>query len=144
MPLGPRQLSRAAQQKAQSVRSLERTSATIVHAGGQYKHPPRDNKPIIAGILANKRGWADPLKGLDEHLPKDPADPGFLNIGIALDTVCFDYTPTLDGDTVQVARTTSAPDQQLIHFVIRLFRQLQTIGTVPAVDMQAYEAAIIP
>jgi hypothetical protein len=83
-----------------------------------------------------------PSTGSDHCSPSDSSHAGFLNIGIALDTLCFDYTPTLSGDAVSIPRTVSAAGQQLIHFAIRLFRQLQAIGTVPAVDMQKYEAAI--
>lgn len=137
------QYARAAVQKARSVRVLERTSATIIHAGGRYIRPDRQGKPIIAGLLANQNSWADPLPSLDNYAPTDPTDSGFLDIGIALDSICFDYTPSLAGDgSVKIERTTSPPGQQLIHFVIRLFQQLQTIGTVPAVDMQLYERAI--
>ena len=129
--------ARAAVKKARSVRVLERTSATIIHAGGRYIHPDRQGKPIIAGLLANKCSWTEPLTNLDTYVPTDSVDPGFLNIGIALDTICFDYMPSLaDDGSVTIERTVSSPNQQLIHFVIRLFQQLQAIGTVPAVDMQ--------
>ena len=129
--------------KVASVRTLERTSAPVIHKGGQYETGDIELKPIIGGILTTKNGWPkDPLNNLDKYQPSDPRDAGFLNIGIALDALCFDYTPTLTADVVSSPRTVSASGQQLIHFAIRLFRQLQAIGTVPAVDMEKYEASI--
>ena len=135
---------KAAIQKVASVRALERTSQTIVHVGGSYVKPVRDRKPILGGIVATRNGWPNtPEKFLLEYQPSDPKDPGFLNIGIALDGFCFDYTPTLgDEEQVTVPLTFSENGQQLIHFVIRLFRQLQAIGSVPAVEMDKYEEAI--
>lgn len=130
--------------KVASVRRLQRTSAPVVHKGGKYESSQIDLSPIIGGILTNRNNWNqdDPLKHLDKYQPSDPDDPGFLNIGIALDTISFDYTPTLNGDAVKRERTTSEPGHQLIHFAIRLFRQLQAIGSVPAVDMERYENAL--
>lgn len=85
---------------------------------------------------------ARPLTNLDKYQPTDQNAAGFLNIGIALDDLCFDYTPTLADGSITTQRDTSKHGQQLIHFAIRLFRQLQAIGTVPAVDMEKYEAKI--
>jgi hypothetical protein len=134
----------AAKQKAASVRSLDRTSASITHAGGQYTNPDRAGKPILAGILSHTCTWINHIAALDEHLVADHADSQFLNIGIALEQVCFDFTPRVgqDGQTISIERALSPAGQQLIHFAIRLFQQLQTIGTVPAVDMELYESAI--
>ena len=129
--------------KVMSVRSLDRTSAPIVHKGGKYETAEIDLRPIIGGILTVKNKWPnDTVKYLDKYLTSDPDNPGFLNIGIALDSMCFDYTPILAGETVTTPRTLSADQRQLIHFASRLFRQLQAIGTVPAVDMEKYEQAI--
>lgn len=129
--------------KVASVRSLDRTSAPVVHKGGRYDVSNIEVKPIIGGILTSRNGWPnDPFANFDKYQPVDPNHPGFLNIGIVLDAFCFDYSPTLNGEAVTIPRTVSASGQQLIHFAIRLFRQLQAIGTVPAVDMEKYEAAI--
>lgn len=132
---------KAAIQKVTSVRALDRTSAPVVHKGGKYEPATIALTPIIGGILTTRNDWQDTFTNLDKYQPS-PNAPGFLNIGIALDDLCFDYTPTLAAGTVQTERTTSDNGQQLIHFAIRLFRQLQAIGTVPAVDMEKYEARI--
>ena len=130
-------------EKVRSVRTLERTSTNVVHKGGVYDRTDIPVSPIIGGILSMRSGWSAEklLENLDAYQPADPSDDGFLNIGIALDTLCFDHTPTLVGNDVVTSRTQSAPDQQLIHFAVRLFRQLQALGSVPAVDMLKYEAA---
>ena len=129
--------------KVKSVRTLDRTSAPIIHKGGKYKSGRHRTQADHRRHPTIKNKWpSDTLKYLDKYLPTDHNDNGFLNIGIALDSICFDYTPTLTGEQVTMPRTVSAPQPQLIHFAIRLFRQLQAIGTVPAVDMEHYETAI--
>ena len=46
-------------QKVASVRRLQRTSAAIIHAGGE--HEARPLTPIIGGILATDPGWTPPF-----------------------------------------------------------------------------------
>lgn len=134
-----------AQEKVASVRKLRRTSAPIIHAGGRFHAVKADERPIIGGIVAAQSGWtaSTTVTKLNEHLPP-LGQPGSLNIGIALDTVAFDHTPNLDDgspdtEALNPPRTFSSDGNQLIYFAIRLFRQLQLIGTVLAVDMGAYE-----
>lgn len=43
-------------------------------------------------------------------------------------------------DGVQVAK--SEPEAALMFFLLRLFRQLRSIGTVPAMDLDAYSRSI--
>jgi hypothetical protein len=136
------------QAKIASVRTLKRASAPIIHAGGKYKAADPADKHIVGGILATRADWAqETTRGhLLNHLPKR-GEPGFLDIGIALDTVAFDFTPDLvDGDDDRAAVNPplhfSEPGNQLIHFAIRLFRQLQLIGTAVALDMREYEEAL--
>jgi hypothetical protein len=130
-----------ARKKVASVRSLERTSADVVHKGGVYVRSEIDLQPIIGGILTTRRGLEDWEKKLTETQPGQDAE-GFLNIGICLDAFAFDYTPTRNGDAIKTELVTSVDGNQLIHFAIRLFRQLQAVGSVPAVDMTKYEARI--
>lgn len=126
--------------KVASVRNLQRTAAAVVHKGGRYEVNSTMVPPIIGGILTTTNSWSlGTSRG--NLVQRQPAstDAGFLNIGIALDTFCFDYTPSNDGEVVQVPLTTSEAGTQLIHFAARLFRQLQALGTVPAIDMAKYE-----
>ncbi|HTK62269.1 MAG TPA: DUF6602 domain-containing protein [Pseudonocardia sp.] len=132
-----------AREKVASVRKLERTSQSVVHKGGVYKHEEIDVKPIIGGILTTRKDLAKPIGQLTKTQPK-MGDDGFLDIGICLDQFAFDYTPTIVGDRVRVELDTCEGDDALIHFCIRLFRQLQAIGTVPAVDMTKYESSVFP
>lgn len=135
---------RAARQKVASVRCLNRTSQSVAHKGGTYEKTDIQPAPIIGGILTTRcELQTDPIGKLQETQPGNHEARDFINIGICLDRFSFDYTPgvSVDGD-VHVRLTVSPADHQLIHFVIRLFRQLQMIGSIPAVEMDMYEASI--
>jgi hypothetical protein len=134
---------KAARKKVASVRKLERTSHAVVHKGGRFTAEEIQLRPIIGGILTTRPKLKDPVKKLKETQP-EAEDDGFLNIGICLDEFAFDYTPTIESDSVQVELETREGGDQLIHFAIRLFRQLQAVGSVPAVDMTLYEAGVFP
>jgi hypothetical protein len=129
----------AAQKKVSSVRRLERTSAAVIHKGGKYEKSEIRLHPIIGGILTTRMSLVRPIKKLEKIQPA-VEDYGFLNIGICLDGFAFDYTPSITDSSISVDLNVSGDGGQLIHFATRLFRQLQAIGTVPAVDMALYEA----
>ncbi len=133
----------AARQKVASVRKLVRTSQAVVHKGGTFAAEEIQFKPIIGGVLTTRPKLKDPIGKLEQTQPA-PEEDGFLNIGICLDKFAFDYTPRIAGDAVQIELETREGGDQLIHFAIRLFRQLQAVGTVPAVDMTMYEAGVFP
>ena len=58
-----------------------------------------------------------------------------------LDSFTFDYTPEVAADgTVTVGLSQCTAEHQLIHFAVWLFRQLQIVGSFPAVEMDKYEA----
>lgn len=138
-----------AAEKVASVRRLRRTSATIKHAGGRFDAADPAEKHIIGGILATKTGWTtreSALEKVAEYLLPLGQD-GALDIGVGLDSVAFDRTPVpRPGDDSSIedeARLTfSRPDQELVHFSIRLFAQLQMLGTVLALDMTEYEKSL--
>lgn len=140
-----------AAKKVGSVRALHRTSAPIIHAGGKFRALDPEDRPIIGGLLATTTGWSThegAIMGLDAYLPAY-GDPGFLDLGIALDTISFDHTPNpVEGEETSTAenppREYRHDGNQLIHFAARLFRMLQLTGTVLAVDMTAYERHISP
>lgn len=134
---------KAARDKVASVRKLERTSQAVVHKGGTFTAEDIHLKPIIGGILTTRPKLRHPVAKLQETQP-DPEGDSFLNIGICLDEFAFDYTPSIEGETVRVELETRDGGDQLIHFAIRLFRQLQAVGSVPAVDMTMYEAGVYP
>ncbi len=130
-----------ARAKVASVRQLQRTSQSVVHKGGVYRPEEIGLKPIIGGFLTTRKGLASPIEKLVETQPRE-GEVDFLNIGICLDQVAFDYTPKVVGDEVQVLLNSREGVDALIHFCIRLFQQLQAVGTVPAVDMAKYEATV--
>ena len=117
-------------EKAASVRRLARTAVPIVHAGGVT--PPRPPFPIMAGLLAAKAEWSDGLgQAFRSHLP---TGDGQLDCGCALDHGGFD---THDGTLLVFG-----PEAGLIRFLFRLLGRLQSLGTVSAIDWNAYAASL--
>lgn len=111
--------------KVESVRSLTRTSAPIPHAGGVFEPKDPKDKPILGGLLTTKWGWATS----DSQSGMDAIATSGLDLGIAIDTIAFDQ-----GDNLQ----TSPGGEQLIWFAMRLYRRLSRLGTVLAIDLDAY------
>jgi hypothetical protein len=123
----------AVRQKAASVRKLHRTSVFIAHTGGIF--PAKKTLPIIAGLVAPRSSWADGLgEAFRESLPTDELER--LDCGCALKHGAFDV---VDGE-VHVF----SPQGALIAFPFRLLGRLQGLGTVPAIDRQAYARIIAP
>ena len=120
-------------EKAESVRRLHRTSVPIVHAGGEY--PAKPLFSIIAGIVSIDIDWASGFSakaffkkyGSLEELQK-------LDCGLAVSGSCFDtYRGKVEVETSEHA---------LAYFLFRLLQQLQSLGTVPAIDWNAYASAL--
>jgi len=124
--------------KAASVRKLHRTSAQVVHAGGVVANP-KPPLEIAAGILTTYSDWT-PMFGdpLNKALGAATAD-GRIDLGCALEHGAFDV---IDRDTDPVDLAISDPESALMFFLLRLFSRLQLMGTVPAIDMNAYAAAL--
>ena len=117
--------------KAASVRKLSRTSANIVHAGGEVKKPKKPFE-IIAGIVASDICWQD---GFNSEAFKKCIgtlqDKRALNFGLAVSGHYFElsqakYEPEIDGENT------------LIYFIFRLLHNLARLGTAPAADWEAY------
>lgn len=107
-------------------------------------HRPNTSSAVFFAAEAYWAGREATIAKLREHLPPVGQDDS-LDIGVAVDTVAFDYTPVpveLGSREDEIPLEFSAETDQLIHFGIRLFRQLQQLGTVLAIDMSAYEAAL--
>lgn len=122
-----------AAKKAESVRTLKRTSVPIVHAGGTYS--PRPNIDIVAGLITTSYDWSLPfgnpfydVMGTLEPLQR-------LNIGCTLDS--GSYILQTD-ESFEI----STPEEALIFFYIKLFTKLQNTGTVPAMDIDLYSRAL--
>jgi hypothetical protein len=129
---------RQAGEKIASVRKLHRTSAQIVHAGGRIevpKAPPR----ILGGILAGRSSWSPPFgqplkKGLDS-LTEDER----IDLGCALEHGAFELP---DGANAGSELSTAAADVGLAFFAMRLMARLQQMGSVPAMDIDAYTSVL--
>ena len=122
-----------ASDKAKSVRSLHRTSVPIKHAGGEY--PAKPLFQIIAGIVAPSTSYKSGFSSLAfRRALSTQSKVGLLNCGLALNSCAFDV---YSGSLVERAESNC-----LIYFVFRLLRQLQDLGTVPAVDWDRYAAVL--
>ncbi|MED1724726.1 DUF6602 domain-containing protein [Brevibacillus parabrevis] len=122
-----------AAEKAESVRALKRTSVPIVHAGGTY--PPRPVFDIVAGLITTSSDWTPPFGKPYQEAMGALKPWQRLNIGCTLDSGSFLLQPDGSFDT-------STADEALIFFFIKLFTQLQNLGTVPAMDIDLYSRAL--
>jgi len=118
--------------KVSSVRNLNRTSAPIVHAGGE--HEARPLTPILGGILATASDWNPPFgdsfaASLSERSPEER-----LDIGCVVDAGGFEALYDDDGLKLRA----SSPEHALAFFFLRLLHRLQRIGTVPAINYDFY------
>lgn len=118
--------------KVASVRRLERTSAPVIHAGGRFDAIAV--KPIVGGILATRSAWTpafgDPLRtALDAH-----AQDELLDLGCAPADGAFAYSHAGDDSNLE----TCVSEKALLFFAMHLFRRLQQMGTVPAIDMDRW------
>ena len=121
---------RYAGQKAASVRAHRRTSTEIPHAGGRFE--PREVPSILAGLLTSASTWTDPRPKLHEVLSA-LQPPSRIQLGCSARNLAFHATYG-DSMTVHVSR----PDKALVFFVLHLLRELQAVGSVPAIDYTAY------
>ena len=114
--------------KARSVRSLHRTSLPVVHSDGIK--PPKPLFDIPAGLIAAEIDWKD---GFGETFKQNHAlleNEGRLDCGLAVSGHAFDC---FNGDYV-LADGKNA----LVFFLFRLLQKLQSLGTVPMIDWNAY------
>lgn len=116
--------------KIASVRRLKRTSAAITDIRGI--NAPNAHKPILGGIITADIEWAD---GFGESFLGNHAELSLecgLQCGLAVEGGCFDVFAA--GGTFTFGPT----ENGLIFFLFRLLNQLRVMGTVPAIDGNAY------
>ncbi len=109
----------------------------VVHAGGHIQEPKPPFR-IMGGILTLASGWADTfgegfqncLSSLDEHSQ--------IDIGCVLEKASY----TLTYQDASYSLETSQNEETLIYFFLKLIINLQKLGTVPAMDIEAYARAI--
>lgn len=146
--------------KIESVRCLKRTSTGMINSG--VKTPARALTKIVGGILASTNSYTHcNTKSIEGHLRKQKGLRG-IDIGCIADYGSFyvdydgqedtslketsvfskRYTDYYEGRSIRGV-TFSAPENSLVSFFLQLTRYLQqAIGTVPAIDLNAYSQAI--
>lgn len=122
--------------KAASVRRLQRTSVPISHAGGTY--PAKPVFEIVGGIVAAKADWKD---GLGRNFLNSMASDGLsgdhrIDCGCVLSHGAFDTFSK--GSRLMFGKKETA----LVFFLFRLLDKLQSLGTVPAIDWNAYASVL--
>lgn len=122
--------------KVASVRALRRTSAPIIHAGGQFE--PKKPQPIVGGVLSMDSGWSPPMGDAFERVLDDVGGDGRVDLGCALRGGAFERRLP-DGVLVR-----SNTEGHLIFFVIRLLKRLQGMASPPAIDYDEYAEALRP
>lgn len=133
-----------AQKKAESVRSLLRSSAPIQHAGGQYA--PKPLHEILAGVLTTRSDWAAPIaSNVIKYIHTSDHNK-------RLDFVCSISDNTFVADhnifvkQYDAAKTPSIraceKENSLVFLLLNLLKRLQDIGTVPAIDYSKYASII--
>jgi len=119
--------------KAESVRSLFRTSTQIISAAGD--HQPRPLFNIVAGILAYESSWTPAFgEPLIEVLQQRPVRER-LDLGCVVMNGGFEVIYIDNGD---IELQQSESEFALIFFLFRLLDHLQKLGTVPAIDYAIY------
>ena len=134
----------ASAKKAESVRRLYRTSAEIPNQFGKKINKDLSRFPILAGILTSESKWSVPFDDtlrarLEQQAPKQAID-----FGCALGAGAFDTDRELlvsDRSLLDVA--ISVPERALSFFAMRLLHRLQQLGTVGAINYEAYAAPIV-
>lgn len=119
--------------KAASVRALYRTSAPIPHAGGTFE--PRTPIHILAGILTYNSDWTPPLGDTFITAIQTPEKNEQLDLGCVICEGAFEVCYS-NGQRRELYTTTS--DRALVFFFLKLLSRLQSVGTVPAMDISEY------
>ncbi|MDR1247400.1 MAG: hypothetical protein LBK57_10315 [Clostridiales Family XIII bacterium] len=118
--------------KAESVRRLSRTSAPIPHAGGTY--PPKEPHFIPAGILTVTSEWKEPLgETFQKNLSSLQGDQS-IQLGCVIQSGAF----TVKDTGIEISNT----ETSLVSFFFDMLIRLQSLGTVTAIDIQAYANAL--
>lgn len=131
--------------KIASVRSLHRTTAPVPHAGGMFD--PIAPRRIIGGILARRSAWSPPFGDAFETCLRDidARDVELVTWGLDIGCAAENGGFAVERDRNTHAMTGvdhSEPDVALIYFVMRLLKQLQQLGSAPAIDYDVYLQSI--
>lgn len=149
-----------ASDKIESVRKLERTSTSMIASGA--KLPARPLTKVVGGLLATTNGYSKGSnKTIETHLRKAKGLKG-IDLGCIADYGSFHldydgeedtsltdpkdfqkrYSDYYENRTINQIKF-SDQDNSLVSFFLQLTRYLQqAIGTIPAIDLNAYSKAI--
>jgi hypothetical protein len=127
---------RYAKNKVASVRRLHRTTQPIPHAGGV--HDAKTLPWIIGGLLTLESDWRPPLGAplADALEDAEPAD-GCLDLGCVAAHGTF-------GRRVDLTYELRLEGKPATAFLFELIARLQSLGTVPMMDIQAYAKWLRP
>lgn len=121
--------------KAASVRLLHRTSAQIVHAGGVIA-TPKPPPEILSGLLTTRSDWSPAFgRPFTEQLATSGGRR--LDLGCVVAAGGWEL-PADPNATTSVAEQ----DRSLVFFAIRLLARLQQMGTIPAMDYDAWSKSL--
>jgi hypothetical protein len=121
-------------QKVASVRSLHRTSVSFGWAMGTM--PPRGLPPILGGLLCGGSGWSPAFGEPFRQALGDVVEGGHLDLGCVLGDGSFEVAHGATAAAILVGR----PETALVSFTLTLLKRLQGVGSVPAIDYDAYAA----
>ena len=119
-----------ARKKLERVRRMYRTSLPIPQACGES--PPKKPHRIIGGLLALESDWKSPLGTPLKRALGDGGKDDSLDIGCVTTHGYFHFIH--ENKTYE-----SHPSEKAVTaFLLELIAQLQSLGTVPAIDVRAY------
>lgn len=118
------------------MRELTRTTVSIAHVEGIS--PPKPPIPILGGLLTTRSGWASLEGKAAVNAVLGLSGTRQVDIGCALRGVAFNR---IDESSTTLPEY-SEPGMSLMFFLVRLFGRLQKVGTVAAVDIDAYMDAL--
>lgn len=141
--------------KIESVRKLKRTSIPIICTG--CTHPARPLSPILGGILSSTSSY-EQTSTIEENLKKLTGvqsldlcccadkysfyieyDKNFAEFkGTKTKDICEHYNPR----KVKAVTFNHHPENSIFTFFLQLVQYLKLIGTVPAIDLNAYLATV--
>ncbi len=123
--------------KAASVRVLKRTNAHIVHAGGRIIDPKPPFR-ILGGLLTLESTWQEPFGESFKSAIHGLPDGNELDLGCCVRCGSFEFESGADESINAVDN-----DVSLVFFVLRLLHRLQALGTVPAIELDAYLGQVL-
>ena len=117
-----------ARKKVASVRRMYRTNLPVP----QVSDPPKELHRIIGGILALDSDWNPPLGDPLKEALGGGGDDDSLDIGCVTTHGYFRFIP--ENKEYEI----SCIDKAATAFLFELIAQLQSLGTVPVIDVRAY------